>query len=94
MWYLLKLDDVECFWIAYIMTRPLGAALGNLLSASTDEGAAGLGTTFTSLISLAIIAILVGFLTYSKCDVIKSDEENLAEMRDYEAIPVRPESKE
>lgn len=89
MWYLLKLDDVECFWIAYIMTRPLGSALGNLLSASTDEGAAGLGTTYTSLIFLAIIAISVGFLTYSKHDEIKSLGD-LTEMRNYEAIPVRP----
>lgn len=72
MWYLLKLDDILCFWIAYIMTRPLGAATGDLLSASKDEGAAGLGTTTTSLIFLGIIISIVGFLTYTKYDQIKT----------------------
>lgn len=90
MWYLLKLDDILCFWIAYIMTRPLGASTGDLLAASTDEGAAGLGTTNTSLIFLGIIAILVGFLSYTKYDQIKSEKENLnvPQVKVHEALPL------
>ena len=75
MWYLLKLNDILCFWLAYIMTRPLGASAGDLLAASTDEGAAGLGATNTSLMFLGIIAISVGFLSYTKHDQIKSNQK-------------------
>jgi uncharacterized membrane-anchored protein len=32
VWYLIKINDVLMFWVAYIMTRPLGAATGDLMS--------------------------------------------------------------
>ncbi len=51
------------FWIAYILTRPLGASLGDLLSQSQDYGGLGLGTIVTSLVFLSIITGLVIALT-------------------------------
>ena len=67
-WYFLKINDVLMFWLAYIMTRPLGASTEDLLASSQDEGGAGLGTTYTSILFLGIIAILVGILTVTKKD--------------------------
>jgi len=51
------------FAIAYILTRPLGASTGDLLSQPLADGGLGLGTTGTSVLFLAIILILVVVLT-------------------------------
>jgi uncharacterized membrane-anchored protein len=56
-------NAVLTFWLAYILTRPLGASLGDLLSQSPAYGGLGLGTIRTSLIFFAIIAILVTLLS-------------------------------
>ncbi|GAC1494572.1 MAG: membrane protein [Vulcanimicrobiaceae bacterium] len=57
--YRFRLNGVLAFWIAYVLTRPLGASLGDLLSQGKDAGGLGLGTTATSIVFLAIIVALV-----------------------------------
>ena len=57
--YCLGAGAVLTFWLAYILTRPLGASLGDLLSQSQPNGGLGLGTVQTSIIFLAVIASLV-----------------------------------
>ncbi|AQW32862.1 hypothetical protein B0B51_23460 (plasmid) [blood disease bacterium A2-HR MARDI] len=59
--YRLGADKVLVFWIAYILTRPLGAALGDFLSQSPAYGGAGLGAMVTSAVFLAVIVVLVAF---------------------------------
>ncbi len=66
----LKLSPILSFWLAYILTRPLGASIGDFLSQSKDAGGLGLGTTTTSLIFLAGILALTIYLTISKKDQI------------------------
>ena len=58
-YFVVKLNAVVAFWIAYILTRPLGASTGDLLSQSTKDGGLGLGTTGTSVLFLAVILVLV-----------------------------------
>jgi len=65
--YVLRLNAVLAFWLAYILTRPLGASMGDGLSQTGNQGL-GLGTTVTSLIFLSVIAALVVFLTRSRLD--------------------------
>ena len=57
------LNAVLGFWIAYILTRPLGASLGDLLSQPRNNGGLGLGTTGTSALFLVVIVGLVALLT-------------------------------
>ena len=52
-------NAVLTFWLAYILTRPLGAALGDLLSQAKTYGGLGLGPMLTSVIFLAVIGGLV-----------------------------------
>lgn len=66
----LKLNAVLSFWIIYIMTRPLGASIGDLLSQPTKYGGLGLGATITSAIFLLGILVIVLYFTFSKSDVI------------------------
>jgi uncharacterized membrane-anchored protein len=58
------------FWLAYILTRPLGASIGDYMSQPRKDGALGLGTTATSVIFLGAIFALVVFLTVTRSDVI------------------------
>lgn len=55
-------NAVFCFWAAYILTRPLGASIGDLLSQDTAAGGLGLGTTVTSVVFLVIIVGAAAFL--------------------------------
>jgi uncharacterized membrane-anchored protein len=64
-----RIDPVACFWAAYVLTRPLGASLGDLLSQPRDAGGLGLGTTATSGMFLTSIVVLVAYLTCTKTDV-------------------------
>ena len=56
-------NPVLTFWIAYVLTRPLGASLGDLLSQARGYGGMGLGTIDTSAAFLAIILAVVAYLT-------------------------------
>ncbi|PGZ95375.1 hypothetical protein COE51_20735 [Bacillus pseudomycoides] len=67
-WKFLKLDGVLAFWIAYILTRPLGASLGDYLSQPKTNGGLGLGTTVTSVIFLIAILAIIIFLAVTKID--------------------------
>jgi uncharacterized membrane-anchored protein len=67
--YALRLNAVLAFWLAYIMTRPLGASIGDFMSQHSHKyGGLGLGTTDTSYIFLGCILALVVFLSVTKRD--------------------------
>jgi len=65
-YYRFKLNEVAAFWMAYILTRPLGASTGDYASQPRSNGGLGLGTIGTSVIFLTVILGLVVFLTISQ----------------------------
>jgi uncharacterized membrane-anchored protein len=65
-----KMNGVLAFWLAYILTRPLGASFGDYLSQPHDEGGLGLGTVGTSALFLVTILSLVIYLTRTRKDEI------------------------
>ncbi|TIT49778.1 MAG: hypothetical protein E5W64_13315, partial [Mesorhizobium sp.] len=65
-YYLLRLDGILAFWLAYILTRPLGASFGDWLSQPVEYGGLGFGTIFTSLAFLGCIVALVLYMTLRK----------------------------
>ncbi|WP_275558960.1 hypothetical protein [Streptomyces sp. 5-6(2022)] len=71
--FALGLDAVWSFWIAYILTRPLGASIGDYLSQPTGDGGLGLGTVVTSVLFLAVILGLVVFLAVTRKDVTEPE---------------------
>ena len=64
----LRLNAVVAFWIAYVLTRPLGASIGDYMSQPTHAGGLNLGTTGTSAIFLTAILALVIYLSITKTD--------------------------
>jgi uncharacterized membrane-anchored protein len=61
--YGFNLNAVAAFWVAYVLTRPLGASFGDWLAQPLASGGLGLGTTNTSLVFLGTILALVVFLS-------------------------------
>ena len=73
--YYLGANAVLTFWIAYILTRPLGASLGDLLSQSRPNGGLGFGTIHTSVVFLLVIASLVTFVSLASKTEAKAIEK-------------------
>ena len=65
---ILGLGPILSFWIAYVLTRPLGGSTGDFLSGDKSDGGAGFGTLLTSLFFLAAIIATVVYLTVTKLD--------------------------
>ena len=68
VWRFTTINGVLAFWLAYVMTRPLGASTGDFLSQKGNQGL-NLGTSVTSYIFLATIVVLVAFLQIRKPDL-------------------------
>jgi uncharacterized membrane-anchored protein len=62
------LGGISAFWASYVVTRPLGASMGDFLSQPKNTSGFGLGTTTTSLIFLSAILTLVTILAATKVD--------------------------
>jgi uncharacterized membrane-anchored protein len=92
-YYVLKINAVLAFWLAYILTRPLGASIGDEMSQRSHKyGGLGLGTIGTSYIFLGCILALVVYLSRTKRDqtppeVVLADETAAAERRDDMQLP-------
>ncbi len=65
-------NPVCTFWLAYILTRPLGASLGDMLTQAPAYGGMGFGTMLTSALFLSVIVILVAVAHFN---VRKTDKE-------------------
>ncbi len=78
--YRFGLNAVLSFWACYVLTRPLGASLGDLLTQPVvpeEDGAfPGLGySTFAvNAVFAIIIVVLVGYLQVSKVDQITPEK--------------------
>lgn len=68
-------NPVLTFWVAYILTRPLGANIGDFLASPRSQQGLGLGTLGTSLVFLGAILSTVVYLTVTKVDVIDGDAD-------------------
>jgi uncharacterized membrane-anchored protein len=71
--YARLIESVLAFWGAYVLTRPLGASMGDYLTQAPKDGGLGFSTMSISAIFLVIIIVLVVFLTVSKVDATKRD---------------------
>jgi uncharacterized membrane-anchored protein len=75
-------NAVLSFWLAYILTRPLGANLGDWLASPRTDHGLGLGTAVTSVIFLTAILATVIYLTISRVDVMEERQrENTSAVR-------------
>ena len=74
------MNSILAFWIVYILTRPLGASIGDYLSQPHSVGGRGLGTTTTSYLFLGAIAAVVAYLSVTKADVVDGSDGETADV--------------
>ena len=72
-YYARLIGAVLAFWSAYVLTRPLGASMGDYLTQAPKDGGLGLSTMTVSAAFLVIIIAMVAYLTVSKIDAIERD---------------------
>jgi uncharacterized membrane-anchored protein len=62
-YFFTKISRVVLFWIAFVLTRPFGAAMGDVLVHDHDEGGLGYGTKGASVVLLGALVLMVIFVT-------------------------------
>lgn len=67
-----KISGVLLFWIAFVLTRPLGATVGDWLTKPVSKGGLNFGTAGASLI---LFGILIAFVTYSSSNKQRASKE-------------------
>jgi len=73
-WKYFRLNPVLAFWAAYILTRPLGASLGDEMSQKRADGGIGLGTVGTTFLFLGTILAVVVYLSITRKDQVVLEE--------------------
>jgi uncharacterized membrane-anchored protein len=77
-----RLNEIFAFWVAYIMTRPVGASFSDWVSVSPSRGGLGLGEGPVSLGLTIIIVVLVGYLTITRKDIKDEIASNIDDMEE------------
>lgn len=62
-YYRFRMNEVLAFWMIYILTRPLGASIGDMLAQPTKLGGLGFGTLHTSAVFFSLIVMMIAYLT-------------------------------
>jgi uncharacterized membrane-anchored protein len=69
------MNEVLAFWIAYVLTRPLGASVADWFAVSSHRGGLGIGTGGVSLILAVSVYLAVRRLATTKMDVRGDDSD-------------------
>jgi uncharacterized membrane-anchored protein len=69
-----RFNGIFAFWFAYVVTRPLGASFADWIGVSHARSGLGVGTGLISVVLAGAIALLVGYLAVTKCDVRPAEE--------------------
>ncbi|AFL82624.1 uncharacterized membrane-anchored protein [Aequorivita sublithincola DSM 14238] len=65
LYYTKIISAVLAFWIAFIVTRPIGASLGDLFIQAPKDGGLGISITIINIIFFAVIIACVVYLTFN-----------------------------
>jgi uncharacterized membrane-anchored protein len=66
--YFTSIPDSVLFWTAYILTRPLGATLGDTLTKPHDDGGLNLGRITSSLVIAAAMVVLIALTSQKRVE--------------------------
>ncbi len=71
-WWRLRLNGVAAFWMAYVVTRPLGASFADYVSKPTNTTGLNFGNGQTALVIALMVLALVSYLAVARPDVQRS----------------------
>ncbi|MBL1210025.1 hypothetical protein [Geminocystis sp. GBBB08] len=64
--YFTSISSILLFWVAFVLTRPFGATLGDLLTKTHEKGGLDYGTIGSSIVLLSILIVCIIFTTYKQ----------------------------
>ena len=82
--YGLKMNSVTAFWIAFVLTRPLGASLGDFMIKPFAESGLGLGMTTVNVLFLAVIVSLIAYLSIMRKRAVSYAERRIVTAGNHE----------
>ena len=68
--YFTEISAVLLFWVAFVLTRPFSATLGDVLTKSHEKGGLNFGTVGSSIVLLSILVVCVVFTTLNQRKLI------------------------
>ena len=66
LWKIFKFNSILTFWLAYILTRPLGASIADWAGKPQSVGGIGLGDGVVSLALLILIVLFIAYMTFNR----------------------------
>ena len=73
--YFTAIDKAVLFWSAYVLTRPLGATLGDTLTKPHAQGGFQLGRIVASLVIAAVMVVLISVTSLRKTERVTREGE-------------------
>lgn len=64
--YFTKISSVVLFWVAFVLTRPFGATLGDLMTKSHEKGGLDFGTIGSSAVLAGILLVMIAGAAYAQ----------------------------
>jgi len=74
--YYTQMSKVMLFWVAFVLTRPFGAALGDVLTKAHEKGGLAFGTIGSSIVLLSILGVCILFTTLKQRTLIVAMSSN------------------
>lgn len=71
---LTKISRVLVFWVAFVLTRPFGATMGDVLTKAPDKGGLDFGTTGSSAILAAVLLCLVAYASWDNSRLLRAGQ--------------------
>ena len=66
-YFLTPLSRTALFWAAFVLTRPFGATMGDLLTKNIAQGGLGFGTAHASAMLLSVLVVFIAVTTLGEC---------------------------
>ncbi|HEX4548513.1 hypothetical protein [Pseudomonas sp.] len=64
--YFTKISSVLLFWVAFVLTRPFGATLGDLMTKPHEKGGLDFGTIGSSAVLAGILLVMIVGASYAQ----------------------------
>ena len=61
-----RISKTLLFWIAFVLTRPFGATMGDVLTKTREKGGLNFGTIGSSIVLGSILVILILYTSYNQ----------------------------
>jgi uncharacterized membrane-anchored protein len=68
-WWRFDLNSIAAFWMAYVVTRPLGASVADYISKPTNTSGLGFGDGPTALVFTVAVLVFVSYLAIARPDI-------------------------